>query len=246
MSSPSEWLGITPGMLRNLRESGDVTASILIALLIESGVIRPEHSEEARNSMWAAADKHPLANYALAREILRNNSNDSQLQKFDAVKLLREASDAGLAEASTLLGLLHEAGVRCTQDLNVARHFYQIGADQGDPQGCGHLGAMYVDDKGEISEPAIAIRYFKNAVDGGHWPSVPHLAKLYFQSQDPEKIQNALNLLRNGADSGDIGCLFRLASIYMHGEYGVKSDHEYAKSLYERAQAALAKKSSYF
>lgn len=242
MSGRDRWLGFTARYLRDRRDANDPTAALLLACLISADAITAESDNEKLDALRIAAKQNSLAGYAYAREKLIQQGSRALDPPSSLLQLLKGASSDGIAMASTLLGLLFDSGLVGKPDRDMARRFYELGGNQGDAKAWGLLGIMlFVDDRGEISQPDEAEQYFQKAVLGGDWSVASHLAKLHLQSKMPKRVQTGLALLHQGADHEDFGCLLRLALVYSHGEFGVQSDLKAAQALRDRALAAQSR-----
>lgn len=71
----------------------------------------------------------------------------SQNEQKEAISLINESADAGVAEAQYYLGLCYEQGTVVPKDLEVAKKWYRLAASQSYPQAKFRLGKLMMEDK---------------------------------------------------------------------------------------------------
>ena len=72
--------------------------------------------------------------------------NDENEQK-EALSLIQESADAGIAEAQYYLGLCYEQGSVVEKDLDLAKKWYRLAASQSYPLAKFRLGKLMMDNK---------------------------------------------------------------------------------------------------
>lgn len=71
----------------------------------------------------------------------------SQNEQEEALSLIKESADAGVAEAQYYLGLCYEQGTVVPKDLDEAKKWYRLSASQSYPQAKFRLGKLLMEDK---------------------------------------------------------------------------------------------------
>lgn len=84
-----------------------------------------------------------------------------------ALKLCREAADAGDADAIFALGLLHDAGMLGPANLEQAVSFYRQAADLGHPGAQQLVGISYQFGRGVADDLVESVRWFRRAAAQG-------------------------------------------------------------------------------
>jgi TPR repeat protein len=72
---------------------------------------------------------------------------ESQNEQIEALSLIKESAEAGVAEAQYYLGLCYEQGTVVQKDLEVAKKWYRLAASQSYPQAKFRLGKLMMEDK---------------------------------------------------------------------------------------------------
>lgn len=72
---------------------------------------------------------------------------DNQEEKNEAIALIRESAEAGVAEAQYYLGLCYEQGAVVNRDIELAKKWYRMSASQNFPQAKFRLGKILMEDK---------------------------------------------------------------------------------------------------
>ena len=71
----------------------------------------------------------------------------SQNEQKEALSLIKESADAGVAEAQYYIGLCYEQGTVVPKDLEQAKKWYRLAAGQSYPQAKFRLGKLLMEDK---------------------------------------------------------------------------------------------------
>ncbi len=117
-----------------------------------------------------------------------------------AIDLLRSAADAGHAQAQQLLGYIYDIA----EENELALHYYQLAADQGDADGAYGLGKLYATGDGVPQDFAQALHWYRLAAQGDSLLALDVLATAYLEGglgleRDRGK---ALELLEQAASLG--------------------------------------------
>ncbi len=72
---------------------------------------------------------------------------DSLTEQKEALSLIQESAEAGVAEAQYYLGLCYEQGSVVPKDLEEAKKWYRLAAGQSYPQAKFRLGKLLMEDK---------------------------------------------------------------------------------------------------
>jgi len=72
---------------------------------------------------------------------------ESQNEQKEALALIQESADAGIAEAQYYLGLCYEQGAVVPKDIEEAKKWYRLAAGQSYPQAKFRLGKLMMEDK---------------------------------------------------------------------------------------------------
>ncbi len=65
-------------------------------------------------------------------------------EQKEAILLIQKSADAGYAEAQYYLGLCYEQGTVVPKDIDIAKKWYGLAADQGNPQAQYRLGLLMI------------------------------------------------------------------------------------------------------
>jgi TPR repeat protein len=135
----------------------------------------------------------------------------------NAYRLLREASDAGDAEAAANLGYLYARGQGVIADQREALRLYALAANQGDGEGMNGVGYKYLFGTGVAVDRGLAAHWFCMAIAKGNPRAMDNLGLMlnvgrYLDRDVPE----ARSLWKQAADRGDTNAMMNLAGSYSH------------------------------
>lgn len=84
-----------------------------------------------------------------AQEVNKQTTSiiDSLTEQKEALSLIQESAEAGVAEAQYYLGLCYEQGSVVPKDLEEAKKWYRLAAGQSYPQAKFRLGKLLMEDK---------------------------------------------------------------------------------------------------
>ena len=134
--------------------------------------------------------------------------------------------------AEAILGQCYSMGAGVEKDLAVARHYYELSANQNDPHGQLLLGHHLLFE-GNVKEGR---KHLESAFEGGSATAADYLANSFFnESNEPSTDTFALGLmwLEKSADSGNADAMHQLGLII--GERGDNESLAQALAWYERA-----------
>jgi len=106
---------------------------------------RADRRNEATDHLRAAAEKgYPIAQYDLGR-LYETGETDSDIVKdeVEALRLYRQAAEAGCTPAFSAVGRFYWAGIAVEKDHARAREWFERGAGQGDPFSHRQLAELY-------------------------------------------------------------------------------------------------------
>jgi uncharacterized protein len=96
-----------------------------------------------------------------------------------AVAVCRRQANEGDAIAQTDLGKMYAEGRGVAQDLNEAKHWFQLAADQGQPDGQYNLGVMYAVGEGVPQDFVQAVKWYSLAAERGQTDAQNSLGMRY-------------------------------------------------------------------
>ena len=233
-------LGLSANALRAEAELGDWVASYTLLVLINLGLA--DNTMLPKELIAQTEGKSALGDYLCARTILGQPRMGQPMDHQTALhvrQLFQNASDQGVARASTLLGLMLEAGIGGAADINEAINSYRLATQKNDELAWGLLGSLYVNNS--LTDSWKGLECLENAVSLGHWESAPILANIYLKNGQDKDLIRALEILKCGAEKESFGCLTLLSSVYRHGLYGEKKNSQLAEALSQRSLTAAAK-----
>jgi len=106
---------------------------------------------------------------------------------IEAIKLIKEAAELGLAEAQHDMGSLYEGGGRMVQDYTKAVKWFSAAAQQGYDKSQNYLGTMYSQGKGVPLDHHIAITWYRRAAEQGYAMAQANLASAYTMGEGVPK-----------------------------------------------------------
>lgn len=135
----------------------------------DEGEERDEKLEARQELLADAADGSADAQFDLAVYYLTNSYSQSGGIKNPGLFWLKQAALNGSAYAANEMGwchLMQQYG--CSLDAAEALHWFEIAANQGDPQGAYNFGRMQATGLGSKRDDVGATRWLTAAADGGH------------------------------------------------------------------------------
>jgi TPR repeat protein len=104
-----------------------------------------------------------------------------------ALRLYRQAAQAGFAPAQNNLAIMYEQGLGVAPDLKLAIRWYQRAADLGEANAQHHLGKMLLDGRGMDKDIDQGIQWIERAAAQGHAAACADLGLFYSQGEYLEK-----------------------------------------------------------
>ncbi len=95
------------------------------------------------------------------------------------VRALRQAAEAGDADAQYNLGVLYVNGEGTPQDFDEAYRWYHLAAEQGHPMAQAVLGGMYFFGRGILKDDLEAVRWYRRAAEQGNEVAQGFLGRMY-------------------------------------------------------------------
>ncbi|GAB4196949.1 MAG: hypothetical protein Tsb002_30730 [Wenzhouxiangellaceae bacterium] len=154
-----------------------------------------------------------------------------------ARKQLKQASEAGIADASYRLAMVYadKADDDDDDDWEDAYHYYLTAARQGHDKAAFHLATLYENGLGVETDIQLAIQWYQQAAEAGSGIAMNNLATLYLEGERvPQDIPLGLDYLQQAASSGLNIAMRNLGRIYRYGHYG-KQDLQQALDWYIKA-----------
>ncbi|NHO32466.1 SEL1-like repeat protein [Acetobacter fallax] len=151
--------------------------------------------------------------------LLRNAAQKPDALK-EAVRILEEASDAGMSFASWLLGGLYEMGQGVSRDLGKAFLHYEIAANSGQRQAQTRTGIFLLEGKGGKSDLTAGETWLRKAALTGDAEAACRLAVLHSTSDGagPNMIE-AASWCKRAIELGHSGAALLLADWCSSGRY---------------------------
>lgn len=160
------------------------------------------------------------------------SSGDAE-QQARALPLLRQAAEAGLAEAAFRLGLCYAEGVGTEAQTNEARRWLSLAAEKNHPSALAHLGLLCDQLSRDEAGAREALGYFRRAAELGQVEAAVILA--YKLAARPETQGEALEWLRKAAAQKNDRALCALGVFTLEGRGGLKADPAEAYRLFTQA-----------
>ncbi len=104
-----------------------------------------------------------------------------------ALRLYRQAAQAGFAPAQNNLAMMYEEGLGVAPDLELAIQWYQRSADLGEANAQHHLGKMLLDGRGLDQDIDQGIQWIERAAAQGHAAACADLGLFYSRGEYLEK-----------------------------------------------------------
>jgi uncharacterized membrane-anchored protein len=117
---------------------------------------------------------------------------------------LRNAADAGNADAMFNIGYLYDTGQGIAQDYQQAMTWYLKAASLGNIAAMNNIGVLYASGRGVIQDYTQAMTWYLKAADGGDTAAMFHIGLLYATGQGVSRnYEQALAWCRKAADAGN-------------------------------------------
>jgi TPR repeat protein len=200
--------------------------------VMEAGAPRPQGLLSAPSG----ATDDPLAG---PRELVEAKQQHQAGDHAAEFALLRQAVEAGSAEAMTSLGLAFLRGEGVPVQRDSARKYLRAAADKGDLRGMTELANGYVRREwGSRNLDGEAAHWYQKAADQGYPEAMRQLGNLYRQGRGVEANgAAALDLYERAAGKGLVDALVEAGKMYREGK-AVAPDRRQALCWYEAAADA--------
>ncbi|MEO5368965.1 MAG: hypothetical protein H7833_02710 [Magnetococcus sp. DMHC-1] len=151
-------------LFREAAEQGDAFAQFALGQLYRGGFIdaKPDMAQ-ALSWYHRSAKSYALAQTTLGLMYLRGEGVAADPQQ--AVKLLRQAAQAGETSAMYLSGILYQEGMGVKKDLQKARAWFLLGAEAGEARAMVKLSLYLLDGKGGHQEFPLAAHWARKAAE---------------------------------------------------------------------------------
>ena len=172
------------------------------------------------------------AAWRLGRTFLRGDGVDIDIDK--AIAYLRQASDAGHAQAPLLLGREYFNGRNVGRDYRLAQQYLETALERGNSQALITLGDIYWRNR----DNTRALAAYQNAADGGETAGAVKLGLAYLNARRlPGRRSEGLQILDELSKSGDVQASLSLASVFSEGKFDMPVDTARALSYFDAAVA---------
>lgn len=191
--------------------------------------------------LYLSQEQEKLDSLPLQLEQMAVTPDISQEKVEQAVAWLKEAVEAGNANAAYLLGKLFHSGKLVPGDINEAIYYYTIAAEQGNHYAGYRLGRIFLSEEAiggvPVYNPMKALHYLKKSAEGKNEYAAYLLGKLYLEGTVTGKdVQIALQYFHMTAEQGNQYAQYVLGKLYLMGKE-IPKDME--KALYYLNQAAM-------
>ncbi len=185
----------------------------------------------------AADQGFVLAKYELA--MMHFNGQAGLNNHALGFQLMEEAALNGVPAAQSFRGEMFQEGRGVNKDPVEALKWFQLAADNNDPQAQVKMGEHCFRDASDLHRFEKAYAWFKKAMDQKHTRAQALMAKLLL-SQEATRIgkfdlNTAMNLYRTAAQAGDTIAMVNLGSILIHGKHTVSKNLEEGFKLFKKA-----------
>jgi hypothetical protein len=149
---------------------------------------------------------------------------------------LTPLAESGSADAQYVLGGMYALGQGVGRDLDTARQWYGLAADQGHLVAIHSLGVMHYFGNGVRQDHEVAGVWFQKAAERGHAQSQVNLATMYVLGQGVWRDAGlARHWFRQAAEQGDPLAQFNLGMLH---ELGEGTERNPGKAVYWYRQSA--------
>lgn len=211
-------------------EEGDSMSQFYLGVLYEKGNgIEQEYSQALFWYIKSAGQGVARAHYNIGNMFFNGRGVSQDYQ--EAGRRFKKAADLNYAPAQYNLAYIQEKGLGSEQKPTEAFGWYLKAAKNRLLKAQAKVGQLYELGRGVVKDREKAIHWYEKVAYNDPLARI-RLAKLYLD--DEKKIEDALRLLRAGAENGERLSQFNLGYVYGQGEK-VKQDYELAVFWYKRA-----------
>ncbi|MEM7312284.1 MAG: hypothetical protein AAF497_03945 [Planctomycetota bacterium] len=152
------------------------------------------------------------------------------------IKRLKDAADAGDAQANYEMGVRHRDGDEVVQSEELALRYFTAGARLGSPASHNQLGNIYTEGTGVPKDLTRGLEHYQAAIAGGYASACANLGWHYQHGVGVAKsVQQAISLYQKGASLGDPYGYIKLGNLYGYEGNGVPLSYEKAHAFFLKA-----------
>lgn len=221
-------------------ELGDSVAIYLLGKAYDNGEGTVQNLEKAaRYYIQAAEAGYPQAQADAGWLYIRGYKGVAK-DEAKAVKYLKDAVDAGNADAMAYLGFAYEEGKGIDKDEAKALELYSQSAEAGSSEGKALLGYAYAyGNLGVIPNTTKGTELVREAAYANSSLGMRYMGHLYSDDKIPNsggnKIQSAINWYRKAAEAGNVDAMSNLGYELMDKYQWDKDKQEEAIQWFQRA-----------
>jgi TPR repeat protein len=217
-----------------IAKRGNVTASVYVARMYESGHGVAQDYNEARS--WfakAAAQGDEVAQYDLGR--MNQNGLGAPPDYKQAFDWYMKSAAQGDSWAEYNLGFMYGTGQGLTKDYSEALAWYLKAANHGKAMAQGMVGLYYDEAKGIAQDYEQAAQWYRKGADQGDgFAQLRYGLLLAFGRGVPADQKQAVEWYRKAAEQGNSAAQYNLGNAYEKG-LGVLQDKVQAMEWYRQA-----------
>ena len=193
-------------------------------ITFEDTTMRDEVDEDQEEMYYAWSSRWEMAEaYQNAKEILSVYENTEE-EKAEQVRILKQLWDAGFTVAAHLLGKCWRDGMGVLPDDEQAELWFCRAAEAGHDFSQYALGKLLQSQK-RMEE---AVSWYEKAAEQGNPYAAYRLGKLYLEGKNvPKNAARAVEYLTDAAQEGNQYAQYTLGKLYLTGE-DVSQDREQA------------------
>ncbi len=170
------------------------------------------------------------------RQLVRGLKAFSREDYQHASRLLLPLADKGISEAQFYMGMMSDAGLGTTKDVEQAYLWYQAAARGGHPNAQHNLAVAYAQGEGVNSNPEKAVYWWQLAAKQGNADAQYNLGIVYAVGKlgVKQNLQTAKMWWRKAAVNGDGMAQYNLGILYANTKGSTESQCE-AKRWWEKS-----------
>lgn len=190
--------------------SPDAQASLASQYLNGRGV-EPDAKEALR--WFGEAARQGSASGQLGLGLLLASGASGKADYLEAAIWLERAAAQGKVKAAVVLAqMIIDDALPDSRAPHIARMLISAATD--DTRAMFQLGTFYMTGRGVKQDPVAAATWLQRACSRGHLPAFPAIADLLLAAGAQPDRDQAIRILRQGAEFGDIRCQLRLAELH--------------------------------
>ena len=211
----------------------DADANIKLGIFYADGVHVNKNLAKAIEYVERAKQLGNKRADTVLAKIYANNVDSNEIDPRKAFSFNLERAKAGDQDAQFQVYKAYDEGRGIAKNGDEAQKWLKVAADNGHVVACGLMGLRsYI-----IEGPAVAVKYWEVASQGGNLKAMTDLADIYLDGADgvPQNIDRAIYLLRQASNAGFSEAQVSLGICYANGT-GVPQNWVEAKRLFELAR----------